>query len=93
VHSAVKKQDTAHNVQLPASASSSIEDEIAQVLTQNHAHSPVVSAALMLEKGIDRGPYAVGLTRDEKTAVLGVLDNPPAGIAELRGVLMRDATG
>jgi hypothetical protein len=35
----------------------------------------------------------VGLTREERTAVLGVLDDPPDGLAELRGALMREHSG
>lgn len=46
-----------------------------------------VSAALMLEKGVDRDLYAVGLSREERTAILGVLRDPPDGLAELRGAL------
>ena len=55
--------------------------------------SSAVSAALMLEKGVDRDLYAVGLTREERTAVLGVLDDPPDGLAELRGKLTREHRG
>lgn len=55
------------------------------------AHAPAVSAAHMLEKGVDRNLYAIGLSREERTAILGVLDDPPAGtLAELRGVLLRE---
>jgi hypothetical protein len=54
------------------------------------ARAPAVSAALMLEKGIERGLYAVGLTPAERTAVLACLEEPPDGLAELRGALMRE---
>lgn len=54
---------------------------------------PAVAAALMLEKGVERNLYAVGLSREERTAVLGVLDDPPDGLAELRGALMREQRG
>ena len=57
------------------------------------AHVPAVSAALMPEKGIDRELYTVALTSAERTAMLGVLDDPPDGLTELRGVLMRDHGG
>lgn len=57
------------------------------------AHAPAVSAALMLEKGVERGLYAVGLSREERTAILGVIDDPPDGLTELRGVLMREHRG
>jgi hypothetical protein len=32
----------------------------------------------------------LALTPDERTAALGVLDDPPDGLAELRGVLLRE---
>jgi hypothetical protein len=54
------------------------------------SHGPAVSAALRIDRGIDHDLYAVALTPDEWAAVLGVLDDPPAGLLELRGVLMRD---
>lgn len=53
------------------------------------AHADAVSAALVVEKGLDRELYAVALTREQRTAVLGVLDEPPEGLAELRGRLLR----
>jgi hypothetical protein len=32
----------------------------------------------------------VALTREQRTAILGVLDDPPDGLAELRGRLLHD---
>ena len=57
------------------------------------AHAPAVSAALRIDRGIDHDLYAVALSPDERTAILGVLDDPPAGLAELRNVLMREHGG
>ncbi len=37
--------------------------------------------------------YAVGLTPGERTAVLACLEDPPDGLAELRGVLMCEHAG
>jgi hypothetical protein len=54
------------------------------------AHAPAVSSALMIEKGIERELYAVTLTPDERMAILGVLDDPPAGLVELRARLLQD---
>jgi hypothetical protein len=33
------------------------------------------------------------LTREERTAVLACLEDPPNGLVELRGVLMREHRG
>ena len=49
-----------------------------------------LTAAGQITKGVERDLYAIGLTRAERTALLGCLEDPPAGLAELRGVLMRD---
>jgi hypothetical protein len=49
-----------------------------------------LSAAAMIEKGIRDELIAVALTVDERDAILGVLDDPPDGLAELRGKLARD---
>lgn len=37
----------------------------------------------------DGNLYAIGLSREERRAILGVLEDLPDGLAELRGVLMR----
>ena len=49
-----------------------------------------LTAAAQLTKGVERDLHAVGLTRAERTAVLACLEDPPDGLAELRGALMRD---
>jgi hypothetical protein len=54
------------------------------------AHAPGVSAALMIEKGIERELYAVALTPDERTAILGCLVDAPDSLAEFRGRLATD---
>jgi hypothetical protein len=45
-----------------------------------------------LERGIRRCDGAVGLTIRERTAILDVLDDPPDGLAQLRGVLLAEHT-
>jgi hypothetical protein len=45
------------------------------------AHEPAVSAGIMLEKGVAGNLYAIGLSRDERRATLGVLNEPPDGLA------------
>jgi hypothetical protein len=49
-----------------------------------------LTAAAMIEKGVREELIMVALTEDERTAILGVLDDPPDGLAELRGALARD---
>ena len=49
-----------------------------------------MSAAAMIQKGVDRDLYAVALEPEERDAILAVLEVPPAGFAELRGALARD---
>ena len=50
-----------------------------------------LTAAAMLSKGVDRDLYAIALTRGERTAVLACLEDPPDGLVELRGTLLRDS--
>ena len=42
------------------------------------------------QKGLDRQLYAAGLEPQQRVAILAVLEDPPAGLEELRGVLARD---
>ena len=49
-----------------------------------------VSAAAMIQKGVDRDLYAVALEPDERDALLAVLEDPPEGLEDLRGRLARD---
>jgi hypothetical protein len=44
----------------------------------------------MIQKGVERDLYAVALEPAERDAILAVLEDPPDGLAELRGVLARD---
>jgi hypothetical protein len=44
----------------------------------------------MILKGVDRELYAVAVTPEERDAILSVLEDPPEGLAELRGKLARD---
>ena len=52
-----------------------------------------LTAAEQLTKGVERNLYAVGLTPAERTAVLACLEDPPNGLVELRGALMREQRG
>ena len=49
-----------------------------------------LAAAEMINKGVDRELYAVALTPAMRDAILAVLEDPPAGLEDLRGVLARD---
>ena len=49
-----------------------------------------MSAAAMIHKGVDRDLYAVALEPEERDAILAVLEDPPAGLEDLRGRLARD---
>jgi len=44
-----------------------------------------------LEKGYDAETKVLALTIDDRERILRALDDPPAGLAELRGVLLREA--
>lgn len=48
------------------------------------------SAATAIEDGLEIEAQLIALTPSERTAILRVLDDPPDGLAELRGVLLRD---
>lgn len=52
-----------------------------------------LSAGAQLSKGVERDLYAVGLTREERTAVLACLEDPPDGLVELRGALDTRTSG
>jgi hypothetical protein len=49
-----------------------------------------LTAANMIEKGLRDELVAVALTVEERDSILGVLDDPPDGLAELRGKLASD---
>jgi hypothetical protein len=49
-----------------------------------------MSAAAMIAKDVDRDLFAVGLTPAMRDAMLSVLEDPPDGLTESRGVLARD---
>lgn len=44
-----------------------------------------LSAAAMIQKGVDRDLYAVALSAEERDAILAVLEDPPEALADLRG--------
>jgi hypothetical protein len=54
------------------------------------AHSDAVAAAHIIEIGIDRELYAIALTPAHRDAILRHLVDPPEGLAELHGTLLRD---
>ena len=49
-----------------------------------------MSAAAMIQKGVDRDLYAITLEPEERHAILAVLEDPPTGLEDLRGRLARD---
>jgi len=60
--------------------------ELARLLREV-AFEPV---AEKLEKGYDAETKVLALTIDDRESILRALDDPPAGLAELRGVLLRE---
>lgn len=48
-----------------------------------------LSAAAAIERALAIDGKLIALTPAERVATLGVLDDPPDGLAELRGLLMR----
>ena len=48
------------------------------------------SAATIIQNALSRKALSAPLTPDERDAVLGVLEDPPEGLVELRDVLARD---
>ncbi len=63
-------------------------DLVASLIADGGRHA--LSAAEEIQKGLDRQLYAVGLERVQRDAILAVLEDPPPGLEELRGVLARD---
>lgn len=49
-----------------------------------------LTAAAALERGLAINAVIVALSLNDCNAILGVLDDPPLGLVELRGELMRD---
>jgi hypothetical protein len=49
-----------------------------------------ISAAAMIERGLDRELFAVALEHEHRDTILSVLENPPEGLEGLRSVLARD---
>lgn len=49
-----------------------------------------LTAAATIEHALTQPLVIAPLTPDERTAVLGVLDDPPDGLAELRGALLAE---
>jgi hypothetical protein len=57
------------------------------------ASPAAVSAAAMIQKGVDRDLYAVARKPEERDAIRAVLEDPAEGLSELREVLARDNRG
>jgi len=57
------------------------------------AYADAVETALWIEKGVDRDLYAVALSPEQRDAMLRVMIDPPDGLAELCGALMREHRG
>lgn len=43
-----------------------------------------------LERGVSDGVKLIALTIDERAIILAALEDPPDGLAELRGVLLNE---
>ena len=61
---------------------------VATLLADDHPHS--AEAAATIAHGLELGASLVALTPEERDAILAALEDPPEGLVELRGVLMRD---
>jgi hypothetical protein len=48
------------------------------------------SAAHAIGRGLEEGSLLVALTPEQRDAILAVLEDPPDGLAELRGELAKD---
>ena len=46
--------------------------------------------ATVLGDALERGTAVVALTTEDRERILSALDDPPDGLAELRGVLLRE---
>ncbi len=62
--------------------SAELISELAQIVDE--------PTASMLERGLEVGTKVLALTIDHRERLLRALDDPPAGLAELRGVLLRE---
>jgi hypothetical protein len=49
-----------------------------------------LDAAETIAHAVSRGSHAVAVVPPMRNAILTVLENPPAGLEDLRGVLARD---
>lgn len=49
-----------------------------------------IFAATLLQTALSRGSTLVALTLTERRAILGVLDDPPHELSELRSALLRE---
>ena len=63
-----------------------VRNEIVEVLA-NLVHEPT---ATLLHAALDRKTAIVALTIEDRERILRALDDPPHGLAELRGVLQSE---
>ena len=70
-------------------AVSPMGDAAMPIATERVGRADDLSAAAAIERGLAVEAQLIALTTSERTAILGVLDDPPDGLAALRGVLLR----
>ena len=68
----------------------SVRDEDVLDLVQRLLEAGFEDTADALAVALDAGQRLVALTVQDREAILRVLDEPPIGLAELRGVLLRE---
>ena len=71
----------------------SVRDEDVLDLFQRLLEAGFEDTADALAIALDAGQRLVALTVQDREAILRVLDEPPIGLAELRGVLLREHEG
>lgn len=59
-------------------------------LLMRNGRADDVMAAAAIHKALSTSSALVVLSRDERRAILGALFDPPEGLVELRGVLLRE---
>ena len=61
---------------------------VATLVNDNEPRS--LTAARTISRALEAEAALVALTAEERDAILAALEDPPAGLAELRAVLLRD---
>lgn len=70
-----------------------ISDESIVELVRFLRESGYIDVADRLDTALELETKILGLTIPEREAILRVLDDPPDGLAELRGVLLKEHVG